>query len=362
MSDSLLFQQRLTAVAPSLRLEEKQARLITLQTEAEAPDLWSNQETAVRTLAELNATKQLLAEYASLSELAAMAGELSEAEQAELSREIESLEQRALLGGEHDTAPALLTVHAGTGGVDAQDWAEMLERMFLRYVESGRNEPVETRTLSVERSNWQATVLDRTTAEEAGIKKVVIEVQGAYAFGLLKAEAGVHRLVRLSPFNAKNLRQTSFALVEVIPIVDRTADLSIPPDDLRIDVFRAGGHGGQGVNTTDSAVRITHLPTGIVVSVQNERSQHQNKATAMKILASKLARLHELQSAEETAILKGEFREGSWGNQIRSYVLQPYQLVKDHRTNYETSDVQAVLNGELGPFINAFLVHTPEDR
>jgi peptide chain release factor 2 len=241
--------------------------------------------------------------------------------------------------------------------VDAQDWAEMLLRMYLRYVERGSQELPDDRALAIARTGWKADLIERADAEEAGIKRAVIQVTGDFAYGLLKAEAGVHRLVRLSPFNAKNLRQTSFALVEVLPMVDQKTSVQINQDDIRIDVFRAGGHGGQGVNTTDSAVRITHTPSGIVVSVQNERSQHQNKATAMGILQAKLERLQALRNDEERAMLRGELREGSWGNQIRSYVLQPYQMVKDHRTNWETAAVQQVLDGQLGPAIAAYLQH-----
>lgn len=356
--DSL--SDRLNRLAPILLIDQKRGELAALQEQANASTLWDDQEQAIRTLARLNEDTTLLNQWDELQEFLSL--DLEEGEQTQLEVQVKMLEQKALLSGVHDAANAILTVHAGTGGVDAQDWAEMLMRMFLRYVEQGSTEQPEERTLAIDRRNWKAEVIELNRAEEAGIKSVVIEVKGTYAFGLLKAEVGVHRLVRLSPFNAKNLRQTSFALVEVIPEVEQSSGVNIDEKELRIDVFRAGGHGGQGVNTTDSAVRITHLPTGIVVSVQNERSQHQNKATALTILRSKLARLQELQSAEETAMLKGEFKEGSWGNQIRSYVLQPYQMVKDHRTEYETSNVQGVLDGNLHPFIENYLIRNDPDH
>ena len=348
--DSL--KDRLERLAPILNIEEKRIELKELQLQSEASTLWDDQAQAVLTLGRLNEVTALLRQWDELHDFLELG-----LDEAELEPQVRVLEQQALLSGEHDAANALVTIHAGTGGVDAQDWAEMLMRMFLRFVEQGGTEQPEDRTLSIDRHSWKSEVLELNRGEEAGIKEVVFEVKGVYAFGLLKSEAGVHRLVRLSPFNAKNLRQTSFALVEIIPEVEQSGDVVIDEKELRIDVFRAGGHGGQGVNTTDSAVRITHLPTGIVVSVQNERSQHQNKATAMTILRSKLARLQELHSAEETAMLKGEFKEGSWGNQIRSYVLQPYQMVKDHRTDYETSNVQAVLDGNLKEFIEKQLTN-----
>lgn len=349
-------QTRLTAVQSALRIDEQRARLGVLKEEAAAPTLWDDQERAVQVMAEVAATEKLLADWDNVSGLLEMGDALSEADLATLEVDVRRLEQRALLSGPHDTESAILTIHAGTGGTDAQDWAKMLERMFLRFIEQGKGEDPEDRPLGVERA-WTATILDRSPGEEAGIKSVSIEVRGRFAYGLLKGEAGVHRLVRLSPFNAKNLRQTSFALVEVIPELDKPQDIAINEADLQIDVFRSGGAGGQHVNTTDSAVRLTHKPSGLVVTVQNERSQHQNKATALKILASKLARLNELKSAEELAMLKGEFREGTWGNQIRSYVMQPYQMVKDHRTDCETSNIQQVLDGGLKPFIEAELIH-----
>jgi peptide chain release factor 2 len=355
---TLELQQRLTAISPALGITDKRALFEELKKKSEDPNLWEDRERAVATLAELREIETLLATWDELQEFLSMGDELSQNELISLERQVRTLERVALLSDEHDRQDAIVTIHAGTGGIDAQDWAEILERMILRYVEQGKTEDVARRTLSIDRASWKATIIEETKGEEAGIKKVVLEVSGAYAYGLLKAEAGVHRLVRLSPFNAKNLRQTSFALIEIIPEVEQNSKVAIDEKELRIDVFRSGGNGGQGVNTTDSAVRITHLPSGIVVAVQNERSQHQNKATAMKILQSKLVRLLELKNAEETAILKGEFKEGSWGNQIRSYVMQPYQLVKDHRTDHETANIQAVLDGDLGPFIETYLIHS----
>lgn len=342
---------RLDKIGSLLNIEKLKADFLVLKNQSEANDLWENQENAVKVMGDLSSVQEDIVQYDNIAELLEMAEESAEEDLALIDRDITRLEQKALLSGENDQASAILTIHAGTGGVDAMDWAEMLQRMYLRFVDQGKTESEEDRVLSVNRTKWQADIIEQNNGEEAGIKKCVIQIQGKYAYGLLKGEAGVHRLVRLSPFNAKNLRQTSFALVEVIPEIEQSSSVKINDDDLRIDVFRAGGHGGQGVNTTDSAVRITHIPTGIVVSVQNERSQHQNKATAMKILASKLVILQKLKNQEEIALLKGEVKEGSWGNQIRSYVLQPYQMVKDHRTNCETSNVNAVLDGDIRAFI-----------
>ncbi|HSI21048.1 MAG TPA: peptide chain release factor 2 [Verrucomicrobiae bacterium] len=352
------YRSRAIIVKEALSLPEKEERFRALKTEVAASDLWDNPDRAVEIQSELAELDKIRAKVEELDMYLAEVGwlEAFTGETNEIEELLRALEQQALLSGERDQEGALLTIHAGTGGTDAQDWAQMLERMFLRYIEQGKTEAPEDRTLGIER-NWTATIIDRSEGEEAGIKTVAIQVKGRFAYGLLKDEAGVHRLVRLSPFNAKSLRQTSFALVEVIPDLDKPQDVVINEQDLQIDVYRAGGAGGQHVNTTDSAVRLTHKPTGIVVAVQNERSQHQNKATAMKILASKLARLSELKTAEELAMLKGEFREGTWGNQIRSYVLQPYQMVKDHRTECETSNVQSVLDGNLKAFIEAERLH-----
>lgn len=245
-----------------------------------------------------------------------------------------------LFSGAHDQSNAFLSIHAGTGGVDAMDFAEMLLRMFLRFCE---------------KKGFQAQIVNESRGGEAGLKSATLIVRGSYAYGYLKSEHGVHRLVRVSPFDAEKMRHTSFALVEVLPEIDETVVLEIKPDDLRVDTFLSSGKGGQSVNTTYSAVRIVHLPTGITVSCQNERSQQQNRETAMKILKAKLAKLMEEEQAKELSKLRGEYHEAAWGNQIRSYVLHPYHMVKDHRTEYESKDPEKVLDGDLDNFVEAFL-------
>lgn len=266
----------------------------------------------------------------------------------ELNREfnwLRNIHQKAhielLLSDKHDQDDALMIISAGTGGVDAQDWAEMLMRMYLRYAEQ---------------NHLKATIREKQEATEAGIKSVTIEMKGVLAYGYLKGEHGVHRLVRLSPFNAKNLRQTSFALVEVLPILTDDTEVEINEKDLRVDTFRASGAGGQHVNTTDSAVRLTHLPTGMVVSCQSERSQAQNKAQAMQELKARLMQKLAEEKKEKVEELKGGYKEAAWGNQIRSYVFQPYTMVKDHRTNVETSQVDKVMDGWLEPFVEGYLL------
>lgn len=256
-----------------------------------------------------------------------------------LESELAERKKELLFQGEFDSHNAILRISAGAGGTDAQDWAEMLERMYLRWSE---------------RAGFETKQIERSTGEEAGIKTTVFEVFGPYAYGRLRSEHGVHRLVRLSPFNSDNLRQTSFALVEILPQIDAPEEVALDEKDLKVDVYRAGGHGGQSVNTTDSAVRVTHLPTNIVVAIQNERSQLQNKETALKILRSKLAQLKLEQHAEKISDLQaGE--SANWGSQIRNYVLHPYQLVKDTRTKYEDRDTQSVLDGKLDDFMTSYL-------
>jgi peptide chain release factor 2 len=256
-----------------------------------------------------------------------------------LERELNERKKDLLFNGQYDDHNAIIRLSAGAGGTDAQDWTEMLERMYLRWAE---------------KAGMQTTIVERSSADEAGIKSSVIEITGPYAYGKLRSENGVHRLVRLSPFNSDNLRQTSFALVDVLPQITTPDEVSIDDKDLKIDVYRAGGHGGQSVNTTDSAVRITHLPTGIVVAIQNERSQLQNRETALKILRSKLAQLQLEQHAENISDLQAS-ESASWGSQIRNYVLHPYTMVKDTRTKYEDRDASGVLDGKIDGFIDAYL-------
>lgn len=259
---------------------------------------------------------------------------------AELEKNIEKVEFQLLFSEEYDANDAILAIHAGAGGVDAQDWAEMLLRMYLRFAE---------------KNGFRARVADESRGQEAGVKSVTVEISGAYVYGHLKSEAGVHRLVRLSPFNADNLRQTSFALVEVLPVIEEIKEVEINPNDLRIDVYRSSGAGGQSVNTTDSAVRITHLPTGVVAACQNERSQLQNREQALKILKAKLHRKYLEEKEKEAQKLRGEYQSAEWGSQIRSYVIHPYKLVKDHRTKHETAHAESVLEGNLNDFIEAYL-------
>ncbi len=258
----------------------------------------------------------------------------------ELGSQLDELEFQLSLGGEYDARNAILAIHAGAGGTESQDWAEMLMRMYLRWAE---------------RRGFETEILDASAGDEAGIKSTVIAVNGEYAFGYLKSEHGVHRLVRLSPFDADHARHTSFALVEVMPEAEEDIDLNIAPDDIKIDTYRSSGPGGQHMQKTSSAVRVTHLPSGLVVTCQSERSQHMNKEFALKILRARLLERELEKREEEKARLKGKRIEAGWGNQIRSYVLHPYRMVKDHRTDYEMSDTEAVLGGGLDGFIDAYL-------
>lgn len=336
-----------------LQIDSKQSELTLLDQQLADSEVWNDSERAQLLSKQAAALRSLIEPWLTLrsqlqdvEELVALDDESLTAElekqMVALETSYESLKKELLFNGEYDARGVILRLSAGVGGTDAQDFTEMLERMYLRWAE---------------RSGMSASIVERSAGEEAGIKSSVIEITGSYVYGKLRSEHGVHRLVRLSPFNSDNLRQTSFALVEVLPQIDTPDEVDINDNDLKIDVYRAGGHGGQSVNTTDSAVRITHLPTGIVVAIQNERSQLQNKETAMTILRSKLAQLQLEQHAESI----GELRAGesaNWGSQIRNYVLHPYSLVKDTRTKYEEKDPQGVLDGKLDGFIEAHLKAT----
>lgn len=345
-----ILQRDIRDAYEKLAIDEKAHQARKLEEALAAPEIWNNPAYAQdisKQLAGLNGVvdpwKTLKAQVSDIAELMALGDESLlrefEGQVTALEHEFQERKKELLFNGEYDDHNAIVRLSAGAGGTDAQDWTEMLERMYLRWAE---------------KSGFRASIVERSTGEEAGIKTSVIEINGPYAYGRLKSEHGVHRLVRLSPFNSDNLRQTSFSLVEVLPQIDAPEEVQINEKDIKIDVYRAGGHGGQSVNTTDSAVRVTHLPTGIVVAIQNERSQLQNKETALKILRSKLAQLQIEQHAESLSDLKaGE--SANWGSQIRNYVLHPYTLVKDTRTKYEERDVQAVLDGKIDNFITAYL-------
>jgi len=263
-----------------------------------------------------------------------------EAELAKLEKSFAAMEFQVLFSGKYDGGHCIVAFHAGTGGTEAMDWTEMLMRMILRFAE---------------KKNLKVKIVDESRGGEAGVKSAVLSIEGRFAYGWLKSEAGVHRLVRISPFDAEKMRHTSFSLIEVLPDLGDIEDTLIDPKDIRVDTFLSSGHGGQSVQTTYSAVRVTHIPSGIVVSCQNERSQTQNKETAMRILRAKLRTISETKRDEEKQKLRGAYTSAEWGNQIRSYVLQPYRLVKDHRTGFETSDTQAVLDGEIEGFVEAYL-------
>lgn len=308
---------------------------------AEAKDFYNTWDAMRREAADLGEYAKLVGTEGDKAAESDVAAKLED-----LQRRFSGLEFVNLMSETYDDRDAIVAIHAGAGGTEAQDWAEMLLRMYLRYAE---------------RKGWSTKMLDQHRGADAGIKSATFAVEGRYSYGYFKAEAGVHRLVRISPFDAEKLRHTSFALVEVLPDLGEVAEIEISPEDLRIDTFLAGGHGGQGVQTTYSAVRITHIPTGIVVSCQNERSQQQNKETAMRILRAKIHAVTLKEREDEKRKLRGEFTSAEWGNQIRSYVLHPYKMVKDHRTKYEVQDAEGVLDGSLDPFIEAYLRYLKQE-
>jgi peptide chain release factor 2 len=333
-------------------LAGKETRLQILEKETESADFWSDTGNAQRVMKQVAGLREQVDSWRNqarrlrdLTELAnlddpSLASDL-EAEIAKLEADLEQRAVAVMFSGPFDHDDAILAIHAGAGGTDSQDWAEMLQRMYLRWADA---------------RGFSAEVLDSTPGEEAGIKSVTIAIAGRFAYGSLRSEKGVHRLVRLSPFDAAHRRHTSFALVEILPQVTMDeADIEIAPGDVKVDVFRSSGAGGQNVQKNATAVRITHLPTGIVVTCQNERSQTQNREFAMKILRARLLELRQAEKEEERAILRGEYTKAEWGSQIRSYVLHPYQMVKDHRTEHETGNAQAVLDGHLDSFIEAYL-------
>ena len=321
-------------------------------------DFWNNNEKAQKVLQENKSLKETLDEFNHLEssleeidvfiELAIEEGDISLEKEVEkmienLESSIDELKIKTLLSGEYDKNNAIVSINAGTGGLDAQDWAQMLLRMYVRWAD---------------RKGFKVSTLDMISDPEAGIKSATIQVEGLNAYGYLKSEKGVHRIVRISPFDPSGKRHTSFASIDVVPELDESIEIDINPSDLKIDTYRASGAGGQHINTTDSAVRITHIPTGVVVQCQNQRSQHSNKDTAMRMLMAKLIELKELEQKEKIEDLQGKYSQITWGSQIRSYVFQPYKLVKDHRTNAEMGNVDSVMDGSIDLFINEYLKMT----
>lgn len=348
---------RLNETLQTLDLESLRHKKIQLESDMAEPDFWNDQDRARSISQEASEITQELEQWdgftKDLDEVASVAVLAEKESDEEMMQELEEnmvdlearfrkLELRAFFGEAYDANGAIVSIHAGAGGTDAQDWAGILLRMFTRFCEA---------------RGWRAEMHDSSPGEEAGYKSATFAVEGRYAYGYFKSEAGVHRLVRISPFDAEKMRHTSFALVEVIPQLDDISEKNIQLDekDLRIDTFASSGAGGQSVNTTNSAVRITHIPTNTVVSIQNERSQQQNKETAMRVLKARLFKRMQEERAEKIDELRGGHKSPEWGNQIRSYVLHPYQMVKDHRTNHETQDVDSVLDGDLEPFMEAYL-------
>ncbi len=357
-------KMKLSALAPevdklekALGVEGARERLAALRADSEKPGFWDDLDASQKVLKEIKAQESLIEGFDSLrgtfEDLGAMVEMAEEDPDEEILKELDAefsafekrLEEenlKALLDGEYDKNNAILTFHAGAGGTEAQDWAEMLYRMYTRYAQ---------------RHDFKVKVMDYLDGDEAGIKSATIMVEGTYAYGYLKSEMGVHRLVRVSPFDSSGRRHTSFASLEVMPEIENDAEIVIKDEEIRVDTYRASGAGGQHINKTDSAIRITHLPTGIVVTCQNERSQHKNRDMAMKMLKSKLLQVKEREHLEKIEDIKGEMMQIGWGSQIRSYVFMPYTLAKDHRTGFENGNIGAVMDGDLDGFITAYLLH-----
>lgn len=338
-----------------LDLVNKKEIVEKLEADMQQPDFWNDTKKAQSISQELSSLQEEIAQWEDLKQcvtdivdVAILAESEGDSELlAEISdtfsdckKRFDELEFYVLFTSDYDEGNAILSIHAGAGGVDAQDWAEMLQRMILRFCDV---------------QGWKVQVLEQSSGQEAGIKSATFQITGRHAYGYLQSEHGTHRLVRISPFDAEGMRHTSFANMEVIPDLGKVADIDIDENELRIDVFRAGGHGGQSVNTTDSAVRIVHVPTGLTATCQNEKSQHQNKAAAMAVLRAKLLKKQIEEREAEEAALKGEYKSAEWGNQIRSYVLHPYKMVKDHRTTFESNNPDDVLDGNLQPFMEEYL-------
>lgn len=357
LSQIKVLQKRLNDLFVMLDLPKLKAEIVGLQSDTEDSNFWQDQLKARETLKKIEFYKKEVSGFENLQEefkeLEDLIGLIKEAPDKELEKELkkrfaniqkefQAFEFKTFFKEKYDSSSAIMAIHAGAGGSDAQDWAEILLRMYLRFFE---------------KMGFEAKIIDESRGKEAGIKSVVIDISGLFAYGYLRSEAGVHRLVRISPFNADAMRHTSFALVEVLPEIGEITEVKIDPKDLKIDTFKSSGPGGQYVNKTESAIRLTHIPTGLVVASQSERSQAQNREMAMKIMRAKLYQKYLENRQIEKKKIRGEFKSAEWGNQIRSYVLHPYKMVKDHRTGYETSDTIRVLEGDVLDFIEAYLRH-----